>query len=201
MAFKIGKPQGDSYQPRCDRERFNGFSLRNRIGRKVWHIVWLTLFRTTPSFLHPWRCFLLRLFGAKVGRRVHVYPSCRIWAPWNLEMQARSCLSHYVDCYCVAPISLERRAIVSQYSFLCTADKNYDTRELIAEPIRICANAWVCADAFIAPGVTVGEGAVVGARASVFRDVPPWAIVGGNPASLIRMRKPLANSKCADSEL
>lgn len=164
-------------------------SFRNRIGRTLWNVVWLVLFRPSPRMLHPWRRILLRLFGAKIGNGAHIYPSCKIWAPWNLEMKADTCLSHYVDCYCVAPVTLEQGAKVSQYSYLCTADKNYDTRELIAKPIRICTNAWVCADVFIAPGVTVGEGAVVGARSSVFKDVEPWTVIGGNPAKFIKQRE------------
>jgi putative colanic acid biosynthesis acetyltransferase WcaF len=59
---------------------------------------------------------------------------------------------------------------------------------LVAKPIRIGRNAWVCADSFIAPGVTVGEGAVVGARSSVYRDVAPWTVVGGNPARFLKDR-------------
>ena len=42
--------------------------------------------------------------------------------------------------------------------------------------------------AFIGMGVTVGEGAVVGARASVFKDVTSWTVVGGNPAKYIKDR-------------
>jgi len=37
-------------------------------------------------------------------------------------------------------------------------------------------------------GLTIGEGAIVGARASVFKDVPPWTVVGGNPAKFIKKR-------------
>src|SRR5687767_5808504 len=49
-------------------------------------------------------------------------------------------------------------------------------------------DVWVGYKATILSGVTVGDGAVVGAKALVTRDVPPYAIVGGNPARTIRMR-------------
>lgn len=100
--------------------------LRNRLGRALWHVVWLLLYRPTPRAWHAWRCLLLRTFGAKLGNAVHQYPTARVWAPWNLEMGAHSCLSEYVDCYCVAKIVIGAHAIVSQYSFLCTASSLSD---------------------------------------------------------------------------
>jgi putative colanic acid biosynthesis acetyltransferase WcaF len=57
---------------------------------------------------------------------------------------------------------------------------------VISSPIRIGRRAWVAADAFVGPGVTIGEGAVVGARSSVFRNIDPWTVVGGNPARIIK---------------
>jgi len=57
------------------------FPLSNRIGRAVWHIVYVLLFRISPKPLHAWRAFLLRLFGAKLGEGCHIYPKTIIWAP------------------------------------------------------------------------------------------------------------------------
>lgn len=52
----------------------------------------------------------------------------------------------------------------------------------------IGADVWVGAEAWILPGVTIGAGAIVAARAVVSRDVPPYAIVVGNPAREVRRR-------------
>jgi virginiamycin A acetyltransferase len=49
-------------------------------------------------------------------------------------------------------------------------------------------DVWLGRDAMILPGVTIGDGAIIAARAVVTHDVPPYAIVGGNPARVIRMR-------------
>lgn len=55
-------------------------------------------------------------------------------------------------------------------------------------PVVIEDHAWVASHAIVLPGVTVGRGAVVAAGAVVTRDVEPYTMVGGNPASLIRRR-------------
>jgi chloramphenicol O-acetyltransferase type B len=49
-------------------------------------------------------------------------------------------------------------------------------------------DVWIGAEAVIMPGVGIGHGAVIGSRALVTKDVEPYAIVGGNPAKLIRKR-------------
>lgn len=59
-----------------------------------------------------------------------------------------------------------------------------------ASPIRIENNVWIGFDACILPGVTIGEGAVVGAKSVVVECVPPFTVVGGNPARVIRRLEP-----------
>jgi acetyltransferase-like isoleucine patch superfamily enzyme len=55
-----------------------------------------------------------------------------------------------------------------------------------ASPVRIGGNVWIGFDVCVLPGVTIGEGAVVGARSVVAEDVPPYTVVAGNPARVIR---------------
>lgn len=165
--------------------------VENKIKRLVWNLVWLVFYRPSPKPLHEWRCFLLRLFGANLGRRVHPYPSSKVWAPWNLVMGDDSCLADGVDCYSVAKVTIGKRATVSQYSYLCTASHDYRkaSMPLVAAPISIGDNAWITADVFLGPGVSIGEGAVVTARSSVFKDIGPWVVASGNPAVVVKQRE------------
>ena len=55
-----------------------------------------------------------------------------------------------------------------------------------SHPIRIARNVWIGFGACVLPGVRIGEGAVVGARSVVTEDVPPGAVVAGNPARVVR---------------
>ena len=166
-------------------------SKANKLARALWKIVWLLLFRPTPRPMHAWRCLLLRLFGAHIGKEVRVYQSARIWAPWNLVMSDNSCLGDFVDCYCVDQIRIGAYSTVSQYSFLCTASHDYTlpTMPLVTAPITIGERAWITADVFVGPGVRIGDGVVVTARSSVFADLPPWMVASGNPAAPIKLRR------------
>lgn len=56
--------------------------------------------------------------------------------------------------------------------------------------VVIGSDVWLCTNSSILSGVTIGHGAVVAAGALVTRDVPPYAVVGGNPATFIRWRFP-----------
>lgn len=66
------------------------------------------------------------------------------------------------------------------------------TPELSDLPMRgdtvIGHDVWIGYDSLIMPGITVGDGAIIGARAVVTKDVPPYAIVGGSPAHVLKMR-------------
>ncbi|CAN5703466.1 hypothetical protein BH11ARM2_BH11ARM2_06820 [soil metagenome] len=134
---------------------------------------------------------LLRLFGARLGSHVHIYPKVVVWAPWNLEVGDRVGVADGAELYNIAPITLEENVTVSQGAFLCTGSHDVEAPsfQLIARPITVKREAWVAAQAFVGPGVTVGEGAVVGARTVVTRDVEPWTVVAGNPARVIKSRK------------
>lgn len=165
-------------------------SFGNRALRAAWKAAWLLFARPTPVAMHRWRCMLLRIFGARIEGNCYVYPSTSIWAPWNLRMQGGSCLAAGVDCYNVAPVTLQHGATVSQRSFLCTASHNFDDPlfPLIGGDIMIEAEAWVAAEAFVGPGITISERSVVLARAVVVRNMPAHTVVGGNPAKMIRSR-------------
>lgn len=163
------------------------WSRRAQIGRVLWGVAW-PLFRLSPRPLWGWRRWLLRLFGARVGRQVHIHPTVRIIIPWHLDLGAGCAVGDRAILYALGPISIGKRTTISQGAHLCAGTHDlYDpARTLLKLPIRIGDDAWICADAFIGPGVTIGRGAVAGARAVVVKDVSEDSVVAGNPARFIR---------------
>ncbi len=65
-------------------------------------------------------------------------------------------------------------------------------------PVRVGNNVWIGFDTVILPGVMIGDGAVVGCRSVVAADVPPYAVVGGNPARVIRYLAPETRELATD---
>lgn len=180
----------------------NSLPFSNRGGRLIWNVVYRSLFRPSPRLAHGWRRSLLRLFGATVSKTAHIYPSARIFSPWKLVMADYSCLADRVDCYSVGEIRLGVHVTVSQDATLCTATHDYTNPAfpLVVRPIEIDDYAWVGARAFIGPGVHIGEGAIAGACSAVFRDIPSWWIVGGNPAKKIKERSVRSSETAVDRE-
>lgn len=166
------------------------FSLRHRLLRAAFMLTWLVLARWTPPVMRRWRTLILRLFGAQIHSRAQVYGSAQVWYPPNLNMAAKSTLGPGVICYCVAPVSIGERAVVSQRSHLCAGTHGIDDPDfpLRALPINVGADAWIAAEAFVGPGVTVGARAVLGARGVTVKDLEAGGVYAGNPARLIRRR-------------
>ncbi|MBI5316143.1 MAG: putative colanic acid biosynthesis acetyltransferase [Nitrospirae bacterium] len=130
------------------------------------------------------------MFGAKLPWRCQIAGSVRVYFPWALCVGKHVAISHGVVLYNLGGISIGSRVVISQDVYFCggTHDYTNPTFPLVQMPIVIGDDVWIGAGAFIGPGVTVGQGAVVGARAVVTKDVLPWKVVAGNPASIIKDR-------------
>ncbi len=182
------------------------FSLGNRLARLAWNVAAVLLFRTSPRPMHAWRAFLLRCFGAELGKGVHVYPRAKVWAPWNLHCADYAGIGDGAEIYNPAPLRFGEFCVISQDSFVCGATHDYNDPEfpLLAFEMSVGARAWICARACVAPGVQVGEGAVLGLASVATRDLEPWTVYGGAPAVALKARRqtrlPLAEEKSAGSD-
>ena len=182
--------QGDILQG-TDPTTQPSFTLRNRAARALWNLTWLLLFRPSPRPLHAWRAFLLRLFGARVGRHAHVYPAVKVWAPWNLHIGSHVGIADGVTLYSMEAITIGDHAVVSQGAHLCCGSHDYNSPsfQLFAKPIVLEPYVWVCAESFLGPGVRVTEGSVVGARSVVTRSLEvPWTVYAGTPCKEVGRR-------------
>src|SRR5262245_19368168 len=89
------------------------WSRKELAGRLLWDLAH-PLFAWSPRPLWGWRRMLLRLFGAKIGREVHICPSVRTHLPWNLTIGDRTAVGDRAILYALGPITLGERVTVSQ---------------------------------------------------------------------------------------
>ena len=174
----------DSYQTP------QGFRGRSKVSVQLWWIVQATLFRLSPQMLYGWRRFLLRSFGATIGKDEIIRPSAQITYPWKLTIGDYSWIGDEVVLYTLGEIQIGAHAVISQRSYICTGTHDYASEDfrIYAKKINIGDKCWLATDVYVAPGCTIGEGTVVGARSSVFKDLPPQKICIGNPAKPLRDR-------------
>jgi putative colanic acid biosynthesis acetyltransferase WcaF len=166
------------------------FSLKYRLLRELWRLVYVLFYRPSPPPMHAWRSMLLRLFGAKMGPGCHFYPSGKVWAPWNLICEDCCTLADHAEIYNPSPIYLDSHCIVSQDAYICgaTHDYNHPDFPMISYSMRLGAYSWICARASVSPGVSVGEGAVLGLGSVATRDLEPWTVYSGAPAVGVKTR-------------
>jgi len=131
----------------------------------------------------------LFVFGRKnkiiIGSYCYVGEGTRIWSSKEIIVKDRVLISHNVNIFdnLTHPISAIKRH--EQFKSIIF-NKHPEELDLQGEMICIENDVLIGCMATILKGVTIGEGAIVGAGSVVTKDVPPWTIVAGNPAKVIR---------------
>ena len=130
------------------------------------------------------------VFGARFAERPFLAIGSRTYVGHQCSFSVSSRITVGSDCY-----------IAGGCYFLDSPGHPLDPGRRLAhmppdpeqvKPVAIGDNVWIGTQAMIMPGVTVGEGSVVAARAVVTSDVPPYTVVGGMPARVIRQLPPVA---------
>lgn len=112
-----------------------------------------------------WRCALLRMFGAKVGRGVVIKPAVRIKFPWKLTVGNYSWLGESVWIDNLDRVEIGDNCCISQGVYFCTGNHRWDkaTFDLVTKPIIIEDESWIGARATLLPGVVVHSNCVLSA--------------------------------------
>ena len=157
-------------------------------GKPNWYVMlwWLVQAIAFPLSLHnfnSFRCFLLRLFGAKIGKGVVIRPSARFTFPWKVEIGDYSWVGDDVMFYSLESITVGSHSVISQKTYLCTGSHNIQDPSftLITAPIDIGNGTWIATDCFVAPGVKIGSNSVIGAKSNVTKNIDSYQVAWGNP--------------------
>ena len=123
-----------------------------------------------------------------IGKDCYIGENSKVWSAGSITIGDRVLISHGVNIHDNISHPLNHHKRHDDYLRIL-GKNNLDPFifDLKAKPVCIKNDAWIGFNAIILKGVTIGEGAIVGAGSLVTKDVPDWAIVGGNPAQIIKM--------------
>jgi putative colanic acid biosynthesis acetyltransferase WcaF len=160
------------------------------IKRLLWYYINI-LFLMNP--LNPFsglKVFLLRLFGAKVGKGVVIKPNVNIKYPWLLEIGDYTWIGERAWIDNLAQVKIGKNCCISQGAMLLCGNHNYKkpTFDLIVKPITLEDGAWVGALSVVCPGVTIKSHAILTVQSVAAETLEPFALYKGNPAVRIRER-------------
>ncbi len=166
------------------------WSFKHKLIRSVWIVSWTLFGKLGPRRFSPIRCWLLRLFGAEIGRKVLFCGNVDVLMPWNLKVGDGTAIAEYVNIYNFAQVEIGQNSSISKGCWICTGTHDYTHPHmpLTWASINIGSECWVAADVFIAPGVCLGNGSVIGARSVVTKDMPEWTVCAGHPCKPIKPR-------------
>jgi len=167
-----------------------GFRGRNAAIVILWWTIQSTLFSWSPQPFFRWRIFLLRMFGAKIGKNVRIRSTVRVTYPWKIKIGDNCWIGDYCDIYSLGNIELGNNVALAHKVYLCTGNHDYTkiTFDIFEKPIKIEDEAWLANDVFVGCGVTIGKGCVIGARSTVLQNMPEGMICYGYPAKPMRKR-------------
>lgn len=125
-----------------------------------------------------------------VGDWCFIGPGSKIWSMSAVTIGHRVFVSHGVQIFDNNTHSLSAGERHARYRELRTVGRHLEQEQVTTKPVVVEDDVWVGFNAAILKGVTIGRGAVVGACAVVLHDVPPYTVVGGNPARKIGESRP-----------
>lgn len=136
--------------------------------------------------------------------------TCEMWENVNIEKNAEFAYSVElgdnsglgINCRISGKTLIGNNVMMGPNVCIFTTNHAFDRTDIpmneqgmsVQRPVVIEDDVWIGANVIILPGVTISKGSIVGAGAVVTKNVPEYAIVGGNPATVIKYRKNIKNS-------
>lgn len=158
--------------------------------KTAWIIINTLFFNNGLAVFSSFKCWLLRKFGAKIGKRVTIKPFVNIKYPWFLAVGSDVWIGESVWIDNLAPVTIGDNVCLSQGALLVTGNHNYkkNTFDLILGKIILEDGVWIGAKAVVCPGVSCRSHAMLSVGSVATKSLAAYGIYQGNPAELIKKR-------------
>lgn len=136
----------------------------------------------------------------KMGKNVNIEHGAFFASGREIEIGDNSGLG--INCRVTGPLVIGNDVMMGPNVMIFTQNHKNDRTDIPMrlqtapkQPVKIGDDVWIGANAIILPGVTIGNGAIIAAGSVVTKDVPDYAVVGGNPARIIKYRIEVARDE------
>ena len=156
----------------------------------LWLIVNVLFFNNGLAIFNSLKCWLLRLFGAKVGKNVMIKPLVNIKYPWFLIIGDSVWIGENVWIDNLGSVTIGDNVCISQGALLLSGNHNYKKRffDLMIGEITLEDGVWIGAKATVCGGVTCKTHSVLSVSSVASTDLEAFGIYQGVPAEKIRIR-------------
>ncbi|WP_026837172.1 WcaF family extracellular polysaccharide biosynthesis acetyltransferase [Gillisia sp. JM1] len=157
----------------------------------LWYFINSSIFNTALPFPSVLKTKLLKIFGAKVGKRVLIKPKVNIKYPWLLLIGNEVWIGENVWIDNLQKVNIGNNVCISQGAMLLTGNHNYKKAsfDLILAEINLKEGCWVGAKSIVCPGVTMNSHSVLSVGSIATQELKAYTIYQGNPATVVRERK------------
>ncbi len=160
------------------------------VKRTIWYFCNALIFKSYWFPVSVFKVFLLRLFGASIGKGVVIKPNVNIKYPWLLEVGDYTWIGEEVWIDNLAWVKIGAHCCISQGALLLCGNHNYSLPgfDLMTEKITLEDGVWIGAKCLVCPGTMAKSHAVLAAGSAAAGVMEAYSIYKGNPAVKIRER-------------
>lgn len=164
---------------------------KNFIVRTIWYYANILYFKNSWNIFNFSKIFLLKLFGAKIGKGVIIKPSVNIKYPWRLEIGNHVWIGENAWIDNLADVSIGNNVCISQGAMLLCGNHNYkkSTFDLITGKITLEDGVWIGAYSIVTPGTVCKSHSVLAVNSVSGKELEPYYIYKGNPAIKVKRRE------------
>ncbi|SDS14481.1 WcaF family extracellular polysaccharide biosynthesis acetyltransferase [Winogradskyella sediminis] len=161
-----------------------------KVKRLLWYYISWLCFEGGWNISSTLKVFLLKCFGAQIGRGVVIKPKVTIKYPWRLIIKDHCWIGESVWIDNLDMVTIESHVCISQGALLLCGNHNYKSPsfDLMVAPIYLKEGSWVGAKASVAPGVTLQSHAVLTMGSVATSNLDAYGIYSGNPAIKVKTR-------------
>ena len=158
--------------------------------RLAWFYVNALFLKSSLLPSSRFKIFLLRLFGAKIGKTVTIKPGVNVKYPWHLTIGNQTWVGENVWIDCLVPVAIGNNVCISQGAILLTGSHDYKktTFNLITSGFVLEDGVWIGAGAIVNLGVIAATHSVLTSGSVATKNLEAFSIYQGNPAVKIRTR-------------